>query len=123
MKLTPQPPKQAAAPGPAPFAVVLPMVQIRTPDGIILKPGKALEWVTPLQFGTFFGVSRSSVYRWKEDSTIPKEFIKRAGKRGILIHAAAVEATQAKFNALAAAHKTARCAVKRTDRKKILNTV
>jgi hypothetical protein len=95
MKTAPQPQKQAAQVGPVPETVVFPTITARQADGSLnVKTGKPLAWLSPAQFAMFFGVDRNTIYRWKDEGTIPRQYIKPNGKRKIGISAAAVEIVQ-----------------------------
>ena len=87
-----------AKPSPAPATVFL--GQTSTPQGdgsFIVRPGRPVARLTPTQLASVFGVDRDSVYRWIDDGTIDPAHVMPAGKRKLLISAAAVPALSQKF--------------------------
>lgn len=68
-----------------------PSVVVPQGDGsVIVRPGKPIEYLTPLQFSKAVGYSRSAVYEQIGSPSIPERFIRRVGPRLIKIQAAAV---------------------------------
>jgi hypothetical protein len=69
-----------------------PTVQIPQGDGsVLVKPGRPVEYMTPLQFAKAVGYSRSAVYEQIGGPSIPEQYIRRVGPRLIKIQAGAVE--------------------------------
>ncbi len=82
------------------FAIFAPPTVTPQGDGsVVLKPGKALIWLTPKQVGHQFNVDRDTVYRWRQEGLIEDKFVKFAGLRKILISAQAVPILEAHFRA------------------------
>lgn len=78
--------------------VVVPAVCIAQGDGTyLIRTGRPIARLSPLQFGREIGASRRSVYRYIDEGLIPSEYIHYVSPRRILISAAAVPAVLAAF--------------------------
>ncbi len=81
-----------------PLHVLIPAVVTKIgPDAFSVAPGKPLLWLTPLQLGQHFGLSRKTIYNWREDGIIPKKFIQNSGRRRFHISSAAVPYLETEF--------------------------
>lgn len=89
------------APGPSALTLCGPPTILPTGDGsFLVRPGRLLQKVTPLQFARHFGVVRNTVYHWIDTGTIAPKYVELAGPRKLLIHAEAVADCAAKFRML-----------------------
>ena len=86
------------APGQLTFVVFgSPTMQSNGDGSVTVRPGKPTQWLTPAQFAAQFNVSRESIYRWISEGTIAPKHVTPAGKRKLLINAAAVPECRAAF--------------------------
>ena len=70
---------------------VIPATVIPQGDGsVIVKPGRPVDRITPLEFAKRVGLSRNSVYRYIGSDALPERFVIFAGRHKILIQAEAV---------------------------------
>lgn len=55
------------------FPAFIPVVTSLGNGTFRAEMGKPLYWLTAKQFAAQFGVDRDTVYRWREDGTIPRQ--------------------------------------------------
>jgi|GEM_PF-3353190 len=71
-----------------------------TPNGdgsVTIRPGKPMQWLTPIQFAQQFGRDRDTIYRWISNGLIDAQFVEPAGVRMWRIDAQAVDVVKAKL--------------------------
>lgn len=67
-------------------------------DGsVIVRPGRPITRLTPAQLAQQIGVSRSSVYRYLDETPSVRPLVERAGPRKLLIAAEALSVLRAQW--------------------------
>jgi hypothetical protein len=77
-----------------------PAVVIPQADGsVIVRPGRQVlrEWLSSRALGQEFGVSESTVNRWRQEGLIGEEFYRFAGRRKIEYRADVVDLLKVQF--------------------------
>jgi DNA-binding XRE family transcriptional regulator len=95
---TPQ--QTAAVTTPAPAMAFEQTIIPQGEGSYLVKAGRPVAKLRPQDFARELGVNRQTIYRWKDEGLIPESLIEFAGKRKILILAAAVPVMKAYFKAM-----------------------
>ncbi len=82
------------------FPVFIPPVVERRGDEFIVKAGRPLVEMSATQLGSVFDVDADTVYLWRQDGTIPEQFVRRAGKRKLKFSAEVITHLQTLFKKL-----------------------
>lgn len=96
-------PKKSTTEDPAQLtmAVFCPPIVTRTGDGTFtVRAGKPITRITPEQLASRFNVDRDSIYRWRQEGTIPEEFVDYGGKRKLMFSAEVIPHLEKKFKTL-----------------------
>ena len=94
-------PANTPAPAQKVPAVFCPAIVTKTAtDEFTVKAGKPVTRITPEQLASRFNVDRDSVYRWRQDGTIPEKFVSLGGKRKLMFSADVIEFLEAHFSEL-----------------------
>ena len=54
-------------------------------------------WLSPKQVAGYFGLTRSSTYRWINEGLVPAKFVRFCGRRQKRLHPAAVPLLEREF--------------------------